>query len=128
MDEEISGINVTPLVDITLVLLIVFMVTARIIDRESIAVDLPKASTGAVEARVFAVGVDASGGASVEGKAVDDGELGRAADRALARDNGVRVVIEAARSSPHGAVIHVVDVLRTRGMTRIAFAVERADP
>jgi len=128
MDEEISGINVTPLVDITLVLLIVFMVTARIIDREAIAVDLPKASTGASEARVFAVGVDASGGASVDGRVVDDGELARAAERAVAHDKSVRAVVEASRSSPHGAVIHVVDVLRARGMTRIAFAVERAEP
>jgi biopolymer transport protein ExbD len=125
MDRQISGINVTPLVDVTLVLLIVFLVTARIIDREAIAVDLPKASTGAAEARVFAVGVDDAGGARVEGRAVDEAELGLCAERALARDAGVRAVIEASARSPHGAVIHVVDVLRARGLTRIAFAVER---
>jgi len=45
-DEMISGINVTPLVDITLVLLIIFMVTATYIVKETIEVDLPKAASG----------------------------------------------------------------------------------
>jgi biopolymer transport protein ExbD len=125
MDEEISGINVTPLVDITLVLLIVFLVTAKIMDREAIAIDLPKASTGATEARLFAVAVDGAGHASVAGRGVDDAELQRAASEALARDAHVRAVVEASAASSHGAVIHVVDVLREVGMTKIAFAVER---
>jgi biopolymer transport protein ExbD len=125
MDEEISGINVTPLVDITLVLLIVFLVTAKIMDREAIAIDLPKASTGATEARLFAVAVDGAGHASVAGRGVDDAELQRAASEALARDAQVRTVVEASAASSHGAVIHVVDVLRGVGMTKIAFAVER---
>src|SRR5215218_5833472 len=45
-DEEISGINVTPLVDIVLVLLIIFMVTANFIVRETVEVDLPRAANG----------------------------------------------------------------------------------
>ena len=43
-DDIISGINVTPLVDIMLVLLIIFMLTANIINNPAIQVDLPKAS------------------------------------------------------------------------------------
>ena len=45
-DEEITGINVTPLVDIVLVLLIIFMVTANFIVRETVEVDLPRAANG----------------------------------------------------------------------------------
>ena len=47
-DEAIVGINVTPLVDITLVLLIIFMVTAKLIVSQAIPFDLPKGATGAV--------------------------------------------------------------------------------
>jgi len=45
-DDEITGINVTPLVDIVLVLLIIFMVTANFIVRETVEVDLPSAANG----------------------------------------------------------------------------------
>ena len=45
-DDEITGINVTPLVDITLVLLIIFMVTATYVVKEAIEVDLPRAASG----------------------------------------------------------------------------------
>ncbi|NOJ82934.1 ExbD/TolR family protein, partial [Myxococcus xanthus] len=45
-DDEITGINVTPLVDVVLVLLIIFMVTANFIVRETVEVDLPRAANG----------------------------------------------------------------------------------
>ena len=45
-DDEITGINVTPLVDIMLVLLIIFMVASNYIVKEAIEVNLPKAATG----------------------------------------------------------------------------------
>ena len=49
-DGLISAINVTPLVDVTLVLLIIFMVTARIIQNQGVPMDLPKAASGEAEA------------------------------------------------------------------------------
>ena len=54
-DGMISGINVTPLVDVTLVLLIIFMVTARIIVSQGMPMDLPKAASGEALQQVFSV-------------------------------------------------------------------------
>ena len=69
-DEAITGINVTPLVDITLVLLIIFMVTAKIIVSQSLPLDLPKASQGTDIQVVFSVTMGADGSTQVDGKAV----------------------------------------------------------
>src|SRR5262249_12991200 len=77
----ITSINVTPLVDITLVLLIVFMVTAKlIVSHKALPVDLPKAASGSDEQEIFSVVLLASGEARVDGEALpdDDAVLARA--------------------------------------------------
>ncbi len=60
-DGMVSGINVTPLVDVTLVLLIIFMVTARIIVSQGMPMDLPKAASGEALQQVFSVELSADG-------------------------------------------------------------------
>src|SRR5580658_4909026 len=76
-DEAITGINVTPLVDITLVLLIIFMVTAKIIVSQSVPLDLPKAASGTDVQTVFSVTMATDGTALVDGKPIanDDAVL-----------------------------------------------------
>jgi biopolymer transport protein ExbD len=56
-DEEITAINVTPLVDVTLVLLIIFMVTAKLITGQGIPLDLPKAKTAGATQTVLNVSI-----------------------------------------------------------------------
>ena len=60
-DEGINGINVTPLVDITLVLLIIFMVTAKLIAGQGVPLDLPKAATASATQTMLNVAIDAQG-------------------------------------------------------------------
>src|SRR5689334_7883797 len=80
----IGGINVTPLVDITLVLLIIFIVTAKIIDTPAVPLDLPKATQAEGVQVVFSVVLPASGEALANGASVkDDAALAEAARRAL---------------------------------------------
>ena len=67
-EETIASINVTPLVDITLVLLIVFMVTAKLIVSQAIPFDLPKAATGSATQVVFTVSLDESGQVRADGQ------------------------------------------------------------
>src|SRR5437868_2486881 len=69
-DDAITGINVTPLVDITLVLLIIFMVTAKIIVSQSVPLDLPKAASGTEVQVVFSVVLAADGSTQVDSKPV----------------------------------------------------------
>jgi biopolymer transport protein ExbD len=126
-DDIVATINVTPLVDITLVLLIVFMVTAKMIAQTGIPMDLPKASSAGTTMAVFTVSVDKDGAVFANGKSVvDDGELRRAAKAAMAANPETRTVIQAAGAARHAAVLHTMDELRESGVTKIAFAAERA--
>jgi biopolymer transport protein ExbD len=125
-DELVSGINVTPLVDVTLVLLIIFMVTAKLIAQRGVPTDLPKAATAGEVQTVFAVSIDQDGKRFIEGQSADsDSELRRLAAQALAMHPDLRTVIEASGAARHAAVLHVMDELREAGITKIAFA---ADP
>ena len=75
-DESITGINVTPLVDVALVLLIIFMVTASYIVKETIEVELPRAAHGGETVqKTFAVLVTREGKAYLNGVPVDDAAL-----------------------------------------------------
>jgi biopolymer transport protein ExbD len=125
-EESIVGINVTPLVDITLVLLIIFMVTAKLIVSQAIPFDLPKAATGGATQVVLTISIDGRGQVRVDGREVsDDQTLRHAAEGALARDREIRTVVQASSAVAHGSVIHVLDELRKAGVRRIAFGVDR---
>jgi biopolymer transport protein ExbD len=126
-DEEISGINVTPLVDVTLVLLIIFMVTAKLIAGQGIPLDLPKAKTAGATQTVLSVSIDAQGGVLANGSKVQsDDELRSRAKSALQQNPELRTVIAASSSASHGKVMHVLDTVRDAGITRVAFAADKA--
>src|SRR5882762_630854 len=121
----IGGINVTPLVDITLVLLIIFMVTAKLVIAPSTALPLtlPKAATGEALQVVFAISLT-SDGKPVPG---DEAIKTRAADE-LAQHPDLRAVIQADGEVPHKRVIHVMDLLSQAHVSQIAFAVVPETP
>lgn len=126
-DDIVASINVTPLVDITLVLLIIFMVTAKIIAQQGIPMDLPKAASAGAMQAVFTVSVDRDGHMFANGRPVQsDAELRGAARAALAANPETRTVIQAAGAASHSSVLHAMDELRESGITKIAFAAEKA--
>jgi biopolymer transport protein ExbD len=122
-DEEISGINVTPLVDVTLVLLIIFMVTAKLIAGQGIPLDLPKAKTAGATQTVLSVSIDAQGGVLANGS--KDEDLKSRASSALKANPELRTVIAASTDASHGKVMHVLDTVRDAGITRVAFAADK---
>jgi len=123
-DEAITGINVTPLVDITLVLLIIFMVTAKIIVSQSVPLDLPKAASGTDVQTVFSIIMAANGSAQLDSKPIpNDDALFAIAREAHAKNAELRAVIKADAAVPHGRVIHVLDLLKQAGVSKIAFGV-----
>jgi biopolymer transport protein ExbD len=125
-DDLISGINVTPLVDVVLVLLIIFMVTATYIVRASIEVDLPRAAHGGDSVgTLLSIVVSRGGEVFLDGVALDEEALVRATREAVARDADARVVISADRGALHGAVVRVIDLVKGAGATRFAIHVER---
>lgn len=118
----ISGINVTPLVDVTLVLLIIFIVTAKIVVAPAVPLDLPKASQGEEVQVVFSVLLPVDGSILVNGASVPDHEtLSERARAALADDPALRAVIQADGDISHRRVIAALDALKRAGVTRIAF-------
>ena len=123
-DEIITAINVTPLVDIVLVLLIILMVTASYIVSKSIPMDLPNAQSGGDSPpRTLTVSIDEEGQLYVDAEERTWEQLEAEARRFAAAESEPRAVIAADRRVSHGQFIRVVDVLRTSGITRYAINV-----
>jgi biopolymer transport protein ExbD len=123
----ISGINVTPLVDVTLVLLIVFMVTAKIIVSQGMPMDLPKAAIGVEDIQaIFSVELSQDGATRVDSKPIaSDEAITQLAKEAKTKNPDLRAVIRADTKVEHGRVIHVLDLLKQSGVAKVAFAVAR---
>lgn len=121
----ISGINVTPLVDITLVLLIILMVTAKIVVSPAVPMNLPEASHTQQVQQIFTVLMDTSGQVLANGHVMhDDRALLATATRARREHEGVRAVIQADGDVTHRRVIHTLDLLHRAGIDEVAFAAE----
>lgn len=120
----IAGINVTPLVDITLVLLVIFIVTAKIVVTPAVPLDLPHASQGEELQVVLSVILPASGVTLVNGEAApDDAALLARAREWHGKNPEIRAVINADGNVPHRRVVHTLDVLKRAGIAHVAFGI-----
>lgn len=124
----IGGINVTPLVDIMLVLLVVFMVTAKVTTQPSLDLQLPHADGrgGAAAAPPRQLELAADGSLSVEGKPLLAAALpaliaGWLAERG--KQDDVQVLIAADGRVPHAQVVALMALLGQQGVRQIAFAI-----
>src|SRR5438270_13839382 len=103
-DDGITGINVTPLVDITLVLLIIFMVTATYIVKETIEIELPRAANAGESLKTtFALMLDKQGKTYLNGQETDDAGLVRAVAEARQKNEDVQAIVGADKNATHGA-------------------------
>jgi len=126
--DDIVGINVTPLVDVVLVLLIIFMVTAKLVMSQAMPLDLPKAASAGDAQTMFTVTIDAQGKVRANDSAIqDDDDFVRRARAALRGEPDLRAVLSASERVPHGRVMHALDLLRECGITKIAFAAEKVE-
>jgi biopolymer transport protein ExbD len=124
-DDEITGINVTPLVDVMLVLLIIFMVTANYIAQNAINLQLPKAATGADTATTnLAFSLDKNGQLFLNGKPLVFSELAGAVAAEKAKGHTLQALIAADEATPHGLVVKLIDAIRKNGITDFAINVE----
>ena len=128
-DDAITGINVTPLVDITLVLLIIFMVTAKLIAGQGIPLDLPKAASAGATQTTLTIAIAPDGKVLANGQPVpSDAALADQARRALKQNPELRTVVSASAAASHGNVMRVVDTVREAGIVKIAFAADKLEP
>lgn len=120
--KTIGGINMTPFVDIVLVLLVIFMMTAKLVsDPKALKVELPSAKTGeAAKEKVLSLVIDAEGNMHLDGEQVSDTTFETVVARAKLAD---RVRISADGDTPHKAVVHAMDLFGKGGISHLSFAV-----
>ncbi len=128
-DDEITGINVTPLVDVMLVLLIIFMVTTTDIVNKAINVNLPKADTSDAtenKAKNLAFVLDAKSQLYLDGAPVTFEQVPELIAQAKAKQTAgpLNALIAADKETPHGAVVKLIDTVRKHGITDFAINVE----
>lgn len=124
--DIVTGINVTPMVDITLVLLIIFMVTASFIVNSGLKVNLPKAATTEPQATAgLTVTLNSSGELYLMKNAIGEQDLKASLAREVARNPGVRVSLAADKGLSYGQVIKVLDLIKQAGVTKVALSSER---
>jgi biopolymer transport protein ExbD len=128
-DDEggaITDINVTPFVDVVLVLLVVFIVTAKLIVARGVEIDKPKAATGGDVQSTLRVSVNATGDLYVNGDkyASDADALGRIKQIAAATAKP-KAIIAGDRKTAYGGVMRAIDLVQQAGVTAIALENER---
>ena len=122
----IVGINVTPMVDVVLVLLVIMMVSAMYIVSQSFKVDLPKTATSdEATPSVANVMVTKDRLFVYNDERVDEPELARRLQAAYAANNNVNLVLSADKDASHGDVVHVIDLSKLAGITKFALNIER---
>ena len=120
----ITEINVTPLVDIMLVLLIIFMVTTTTMVYDALDIKLPEAATGESKApSLLSLVVDETGATFLNGEPASESRIrGFIRDKKSARAQ-VEAIIAADRRVPHGRVVQVIDLVRSEGVVKFAITV-----
>ena len=130
-EEMISGINVTPLVDVMLCLLVIFMVTTSYVVADSLKVDLPEASTGdptEPSQIIITLAVDKDTNARklvLNGNEITEPNLRLAIQKVKAEGKKDLVAIIAAdKIASHGEVIHLIDLVKQEGVLKFALNIE----
>ena len=121
----IAEINVTPLVDIMLVLLIIFMLTAHLIARQAIEIELPRAAQStSLQPTTLAIALKADGAIFLNEKPVTPAALRDAIKAAVARDPKTQAVIAGDKRVSHGRVVWVLDTVKSLGITQFAIQID----
>jgi biopolymer transport protein ExbD len=133
-DGVFAEINITPLTDIFLVLLIIFMVTSTVIvnrasgnARAGLKVNLPKGGAADVlpAPNDLSIAILANGRLVLSGNSVSEDELKAALQKARAHDANTLVVIQADEGVPHGRVVEVMEMAKGSGLSQLAIGVRQ---
>jgi biopolymer transport protein ExbD len=122
----IVGINVTPMVDVVLVLLVILMVSATWIVSQSMKVDLPNTATSdGSAASLAAVTIGPKGELLFNEEPVTEEQLKQKLQAAGQKGDDITLIVSADKVAHHGVVVHVLDLARSNNITKFAVQVER---
>lgn len=125
-DEIMSEINVVPLVDVILVVLIIFMVTAPMIMKPSINVNLPKAASGeATTPSKLNITIGSDGKLNLDGQIVEDAQVQAKAQEEAGKNPDIQAIISADKDVPHGRVVSVLDIVKGAGVKKFAISIDK---
>jgi biopolymer transport protein ExbD len=121
-DGLMAELNVTPLVDVMLVLLVIFIVTAPLIVPQSMKVNLPKTQAVAQQdqAKNVALFIDAKGGLQFDGQAVSDAELSQLL-KSKGQDPKFQLQIHSDKAVPYGRVAEIMALAQASNVTKLSF-------
>ncbi len=125
-DEVIDGINITPMVDVILVLLVIFMVTANFLKKESININLPKVQAADPNvSQSVQVALTRDGKILLEGQETTEEKLvANLADKIKFRPN-MRLTLSADEKLAYGTIMKLMGVIRKAGVSRVALSVKK---
>lgn len=125
-DQIMAEINMTPLIDIMLVLLILFMVTSSVSLESGLDVELPQVAgnTESKEGSAVIISLDSEGQLSVQGKRIEFNELGPAIKEAMEAEKTGLVILEGDRKSKLGNAVQIMDIAKAAGALKFAIAAE----
>lgn len=122
----ITDINVTPFVDVVLVILVVFIVTAKLIVARGVEIDKPKAATGGEVQSTLRISVTATGDLYVNGdKFTEDAPAIARIKQIAATSTKPKAIIAGSRVGPYANVMRAIDLAQSAGVTAIALENER---
>ena len=124
--NAITDINITPFVDVVLVLLVIFIVTAPMLFKQVIDIKLPSASTAEQTAPdTIGLVITAAGDLLLNGETMSATQVKDFASQAVRQNKNVQVIIAADRESAHKHVIKAIDIIKQAGVENFAFQVSR---
>ncbi len=125
-NETIADINMVPLIDIILVVLIIFMVTAPALIKPSVEVNLPEAASGdETTPSLLNIAISADGQVMLNNEDVDEEDAKRLSKEEVERNPEVQAVIVADRDLPYGQVIKVLDWVKSSGVKNFAVTTDK---
>ena len=127
-DQPIAEINIIPFVDIILVILIIFMVTAPFIVKTGFSLDLPKASSSqSIKEAEINITINVNGEVLLNGDTFDIEKMEDHLKNNNMKPDDTRVIISADKNVLHGKVISIINTVKAVGLTKVAIATKKSN-
>lgn len=124
--QVMSGINITPFVDVVLVLLVIFMITAPALVKEMIDIKLPKTSTSDGQVlQTLGIALNKEGNILLNGQLTDEENLKKSLLDELKKTQDVQAIISADVEVSYGKVVKLIDLIKTTGVEKFAVQIEQ---